>query len=104
VRAWLVGLAGLGVALAVAVIVFAYQAARAQFQGQAIGSSGALTTELATREQHLFLLSYAFSTIIPPLAMGALLCLVAILAVLARRTQLRRAAVRRTLRTPAPAR
>ena len=89
-RARLIALGLLAVLLAVATIALAHLAAQAQVAGQLIGSSGQLTDVQSAREQQLFVLSYALQTMIPAIATAALFSVIAIVAVLARSTQLRR--------------
>jgi hypothetical protein len=94
-RSRLIGLGVLAVLLAAAAVGDAYATAQLQYAGQVLGSSGALNAAQLASEQSLFVLSFALQTVVAPLATASLLSAAAILAVLARRTQLRRRALAR---------
>jgi hypothetical protein len=96
-RSRLIALAGLALALAVGSVALAFAGAQLQFAGQRIGLglSGALTAADFAQQRFLFVLASALQSMIAPLATASLLSVAAILAVLARRTQLRRRALAR---------
>jgi isopentenyl diphosphate isomerase/L-lactate dehydrogenase-like FMN-dependent dehydrogenase len=103
-RARLIVLGALAVVFAAGAVILAWGAAVEQVAGQAI-AAGTLSAEEAAREQHFFLLSFAMQAMIAPTATAAAFAGVAILAVLARRQQLRRAQLQRLeLSRRAPAR
>ncbi len=97
-RTRLIVLGGLAVVLAVGAVVMAYAAAQLQFAGQRIGLglSGSAQTPADFEEQRfLFVFSFALQPMVAPFVTASLLSVAAILAVLARRSQLRRGQLRR---------
>ncbi len=98
-RSRLVVLLVLAVVLAVGAVALSYGAAQSQHAGQVIGTSahtsGQLTDAELAGENYLYVLAGALQSMITPVASGALLTVVAILAMLARRAQLRRQATAR---------
>ncbi len=95
-RSRMVVLVVLAVVLAVGAVALSYGTAQSQHAGQVIGTSaqtsGQLTDAELARENYLYVLADALQSMITPVASGALLTVVAILAMLARRAQLRRQA------------
>lgn len=91
-RSWLTVLAILSVALGVLSLVLAYVAGSAGAAAQAVGSaspSGEITDSTFRRQQEYYSVVWTVSPLIAPLATAALFGLLAIVAVLARRWQLR---------------
>jgi hypothetical protein len=98
VRARLIALGVLALLLGVGAVAMAYGGAQLQFAGQRIGlglDEGAPTPADFVRQRFLFVLAIALQSMIAPLATASLLAIAAILAVLARRWQLRRGQLRR---------
>jgi hypothetical protein len=91
-RSRLVALGIVAVLLAVGSVGMAYAAVRLQYAGQQIGLAGGLTPSDFREQQFDFVLAFALQSMVAPLAAAGLLAGAAILAVLARRTQLSRRA------------
>ncbi|MDP9028572.1 MAG: hypothetical protein M3N46_13670 [Actinomycetota bacterium] len=94
-RSRLVALGILAVLLGVGSVAMAYAAVQAQYAGQQIGLAGGLSQAAFRQQQFLFVFGFGLQSMVAPVAGAALFAVVAILAVLGRRSQLRREQLRR---------